>query len=83
MAADEIAIDQSGNCTVFGALAHRLWNYGKGDFPRKAQGGNRYFVLELTEPERGDRWIMRAAQSTFNGAVQYMDRPGRVLVSIS
>lgn len=78
----EITIRPDGCANVFGELAHRLWAYGRGDYPKTQAGANRFFVLELTEPERGDRWQMVAAQSTRKGALRHMDASGRVLVSI-
>ncbi len=78
----EITVRPDGCANVFGELAHRLWDYGRGDYPKAAAGENRFFVLQLTEPERGDRWPMVAAQTTREGAMRYMDASGRVLVSI-
>ncbi len=78
----EITVRSDGCANVFGELAHRLWAYGRGDYPKTAAAENRFFVLQLTEPERGDRWTMVAAQSTREGAMRYMDASGRVLVSI-
>ena len=79
-----IDVDENGNCTVFGTDAHELWNYGRGaDFPRKPYATNRFFVFERNELPYGTRWIMRAAQSSREGALRYMDGHGRVLVSIA
>jgi hypothetical protein len=78
----EIIVRPDGCASVFGELAHRLWAGGSGDYPKTAAGKNRFFVLELTQPERGDRWTMVAAQTTREGAMRYMDASGRVLVEI-
>jgi hypothetical protein len=43
---NEILVDEAGNCTVFGELAHELWNYGRGDFMRHKSGNHGFFVLQ-------------------------------------
>lgn len=75
--ANTIDVDAEGNSTVYGPLAHAVWNYGKGDYPRAQKGGNRFFVIEPTK--KGN--IVRAAQSKLETALPYM-KHGMVLVSI-
>lgn len=77
-----IDVDKNGNSTVYGEYAHRLWDYCNGSYPRKACGKNRFFVLEIAEMPYGTRWDMKASQETKEGALRYMDIPGRVLISI-
>lgn len=78
----EISVDANGNSTVFGAMAHRLWNYGRGDYPKAKAANNAHFVLELRETVTGERWVMVAAQSSRAIAEKYCDKSDRVLVSV-
>ena len=75
---DEIIVDADGNATVCGPLATCVWGYCRGEFPRKACGNNRFFIVERLNQEN----IVRAAQTTRDAALDYMG-PGRVLVCVS
>ena len=70
-----IDVDQHGNCTVYGEVAARVWDYGRGKFPCKQCGANRYFVVQ---PVGGEN-IVRAASS--QPPLGYM-ADDRVLISI-
>jgi hypothetical protein len=67
-----IEVSELGD-TIFGQDAIRLWDYGRGKYPRAQCGNNRYFVYEGS--------ILRAAQPTKYIAMRYM-KPGCVLVSV-
>lgn len=67
-----------------GALAHRLWVTG--EFPKEKCCANNFYVLEEVMSDlitaRGSQWEIRAAQSSRNGAMRYMDN-ARVLVDVT
>jgi hypothetical protein len=69
---NEILIDPQGNATVCGSIAHRLWNYCQGQFPRVKCCENNFYVMELIEFPQGPRWGTRAAQTERERAVNYM-----------
>lgn len=54
MNANTIDVDEKGNCTVVGALAHQLWSAG--GFPKTLCSQNRYYVYEFNELPQGWRW---------------------------
>jgi hypothetical protein len=70
-------IGNDKNATVFGSLAMKVWDYGRGNFPRMQAAQNKHFVIEPI----GGKNVLRAAQPSLCGAMRYMnDRC--VLVSI-
>lgn len=75
---NEISIDHNGNCTVVGALAHRLWVDKQ--FPTLIVSANRFYVLEKSCLPK--LWDVKAAQTTRRGALRYMTDT-RVLVNLS
>lgn len=81
---NEIVIAADGTCTVYGELAHKLWNYGKGPYPRKKVSRNNFYVLEppCDDSRFTEQWDIKAAQNTRTGAEHYMG-PDRVLVDVT
>lgn len=54
MNANQIDVDEKGNCTVIGARAHSLWKAG--GFPRSRCSPNNFYVYEYNELPQGFRW---------------------------
>ena len=54
MNANQIDVDEKGNCTVIGARAHSLWTAG--GFPRSRCSNNNYYVYAYNELPQGWRW---------------------------
>lgn len=54
MNANEIQVDEKGNCTVIGDRAHQLWT--SGGFPRSRCSPNNFYVYEYNELPQGFRW---------------------------
>lgn len=83
---NEIIVNPDGCCTVCGDLAHKLWDYGQGAFPRVKCCRNNFYVFqppcEDSDIAAAREWDMRAGQSTREGAMRYMDS-GRVLVDVT
>lgn len=74
---DEIIVHADGNATICGPLSTCVWDYCRGEFPRKMCGSNKFFIVERVNRDN----IVRAAQPTREGALKHL-RPGTVLVSI-
>ena len=51
---NQITVDSNGNCTVIGALAHKL--YFTGGFPRARCSKNVCYVYEFNDLPQGWRW---------------------------
>lgn len=73
-----IDVDANGNSTVYGDIAHKVFNYGRGEYPRTVQGYNRFFVIEHLNGKN----IVRAAQPTMNTALEYVHEDS-VLVCVA
>jgi hypothetical protein len=51
---NEIQVDEKGNCTVIGSMAHSLWKAG--GFPRSRCSTNNFYVYGYNELPQGWRW---------------------------
>lgn len=78
---NEIIVHKDQCFTLVGALAHKLAFESRSEVPCFQAGRNKFFVMEAPQ-SIGDFWILRAGQSTREGALRYMTE-NRVLVDVS